>query len=157
MITQRLIFDHHVVGEPKGQPRPQAFVRKGKGGAPGKAGVYDPKTADGWKGLVVLACKEGLEGKLLTLPLMVALTFYFPRPAIHVGKRGLKPSAPRAIHRRTPDADNAAKAVLDALTVIQAWQDDAQISDLIIRKRWAMPGTAPGCRIQIYELTETIP
>jgi Holliday junction resolvase RusA-like endonuclease len=156
MITSRLIFDHHVVGEPKGQPRPQAFVRKGKGGAPGKAGVYDPKTADGWKGLVVLACKDGLEGRLLAAPLMVSLTFYFTRPAGHLGKRGLRPSAPRAIHRQKPDTDNAAKAVLDALTVIQAWQDDAQISDLIIRKRWVAPGTAAGCRIQIHELTETL-
>ena len=48
-----------VYGEPKGQPRPSATRRYRKGHA-GKAGMYDPGTAEGWKARVDLAGREHL-------------------------------------------------------------------------------------------------
>jgi Holliday junction resolvase RusA-like endonuclease len=157
MITQRLILDVRAVGEPKGQPRPRAFIKKGKGGTQ-RASVYEAGTAENWKSCVATACKS-LEGAALAAPLMVSLTFYFPRPAGHFSKSklgGLLAKFLGSLFTKKPDIDNAAKAVLDALTGIGAWIDDALVTDQITRKRFTPPGTAPGCRIQIYELTETI-
>jgi Holliday junction resolvase RusA-like endonuclease len=136
-------------GMPKGQPRPRAFSRGGK------AAVYDPGTAEGWKGAVALAC-SALEGRALHCPLSVTLTFYLPRPKGHYRSNGqLKPSSPVYLHDNKPDADNLAKAVLDALTNIRAWLDDDQVCELVVRKYWEQPKThAPGCMIRINELRE---
>ena len=136
-------------GMPKGQPRPRAFSRGGR------AAVYDPGTAEGWKGDVARACAS-LEGEGMHVPLAVTLTFYMPRPRGHYRTNGqLKPASPVFLHDHKPDADNLAKAVLDALTNIRAWLDDDQVCELVIRKYWEQPGThAPGCMIRISELRE---
>ena len=101
------------------------------------------------------ACKE-LEGRCLIHPLAVSLTFYMPRPKSHYRTNGnLKDSSPMFLHDSKPDADNLAKAILDALTGIHAWQDDDQVCELTVLKRWEIPHTeAPGCAILISELKE---
>ena len=48
-----------------------------------------------------------------------------------------------------PDADNAAKAVLDCLTEIGVWPDDALVSVLLVEKWY---GFTPGAHITIEEL-----
>lgn len=139
-----------VTGTPKGQPRPRAFVRGGR------AAVYDCGTAEGWKGDIARACAD-LEGRCLHQCLAVALTFYMPRPKGHyrAGGTKLKDSAPAFLHEMKPDADNLAKAVLDALTGIRAWLDDAQVCELNVRRYYEQHGVfAPGCSIRISELTE---
>lgn len=136
-------------GMPKGQPRPRAFSRGGR------AAVYDPGTAEGWKGDVAKAA-AALEGAALHQPLSVTLTFFMPRPKNHYNTKGvLKPTSPRFMHDSKPDADNLAKAVLDALTNIRAWLDDDQVCELTIRKYWEQPKMdQPGCVIRITELRE---
>lgn len=153
MIHSRLIFDTRAVGEPKGQPRPRAFSRGGK------AAVFDPATAEGWKACVAKAC-EPLVGRGIDSALMLSLTFHMPRPKKHFGKHPKKLGQLLAafvgtLFTRKPDADNLAKAVMDAMTAIGVWRDDDQVTDLIVRKRFTAPGSPSGCRIQIYELTET--
>lgn len=139
-------------GDPKGQPRPRAFVRKM--GAQFVARVYDAGTAEGWKGSVALVAREVLSGRSFGGPLAVELTFYFRRPKGHVNSKGmLKPAAPR-FHTSKPDADNAAKAVLDALTQLGAWSDDSQVSDLRVRKEYAAPSDPAGALVVISELVE---
>ena len=49
-----------------------------------------------------------------------------------------------------PDADNIAKAVLDALSAF--WQDDAQVAVLRVRKMWSVSWQA-GTHIRIREAT----
>lgn len=120
-------------GIPKGQPRPRAFSRGGH------ARVYDPGTAEGWKGCVAIAA-QGHRGKFGAGPLRVAIRFVFPRPKSHHRKDGsLKAGSPE-FHTAKPDADNAAKAVLDALTEIGVWPDDAQVAQLWVSKRYGDPG-----------------
>jgi Holliday junction resolvase RusA-like endonuclease len=66
-------------------------------------------------------------------PITAAILIVFPRPASKTRKRG---DNPRLLHTSKPDAENVAKAVLDALTGL-AWNDDKQVCDLLIRKRIA--------------------
>ncbi len=136
------------VGEPRGQPRPKAFSRSGF------TRVYDPGTAEGWKGQVAIAAKDFLPAIPLSGPLCVHLELYFPRPKGHygTGKRAgtLKSSAP-GYHTSTPDADNCAKAITDALTTLRMWKDDSFVAHLIVRKLYD-DGRGPGCLIEIREL-----
>ena len=132
-----------VAGTPKGQPRVKAFRR----GA--HAGVYTPGTADAWKSAVRSdAMRNASERGPLAGPVAVRLDFVMPRPKAHSTKRGLRPDAPRW-HASKPDADNLAKAVLDALGDLGTyWKDDAQVADLCITKRY---GERIGCTITIRE------
>lgn len=150
-IYRAHLYTIRAYGLPKGQPRPRAFVRP----VTGRAGVYDPGTAEGWKSEIARVC-VGLEGVGLHQPLSVALTFYMPRPKSHYRPNGkLKPASPQIIHDKKPDADNLAKSVLDALTNIKIWLDDDQVCELIIRKYWEVPqGAPPGCVIKIAEMRE---
>jgi Holliday junction resolvase RusA-like endonuclease len=129
-----------VAGDPKGQPRPRAFSRGGK------ARVYDPGTAEGWKGQVALAAREHLPSIPIDTAAGVHLRFLLPRPRGHYGKRGLRPSAPEH-HVSTPDVDNLAKAVLDALVEIGFLRDDGQVRMLHVTKDYAQ-GT-PGCHLRL--------
>lgn len=152
-IERRHLYTVRANGTPKGQPRPRAFARNGR------AAVYDPGTAEGWKSCVAIACQE-IEGKLLMQPLSVTLTFFMPRPKSHFKTSGaLKDWAPQFMHDQKPDADNLAKAVLDAITQIRAWGDDDQVCELTVRKYWESdkngPQThPPGCVIRIAEMME---
>jgi Holliday junction resolvase RusA-like endonuclease len=134
-----------VAGVPKGQPRPKAFSRGGM------ARVYDPGTAEGWKGQIAQAAKPYLPATPLEMPLKVDITFYFPRPKGHYkGKKlVLRDDAP-TFHTGKPDRDNLDKACLDALTVLRMWRDDSQVCDGRIRKFYDI-GNGPGCWIRISE------
>lgn len=72
-------------------------------------------------------------------PVDLVITFSLARPAGHWGTGRnaaiLKPSAP-AYPVAPPDFDKLTRAVADALTKI-AYADDAQITDALIRKRYA--------------------
>lgn len=134
-------------GTPKGQPRARAFARNGH------VRMYDPGTAEGWKGQVAAAAREHLPPAPLTGPLYVELSFYIPRPKSHyrTGKNAhlLREDAPKWCTAK-PDVDNFAKAVLDALTVLRVWEDDAQVADCRTRKLYATEQT--GCQITVRAL-----
>lgn len=137
-------------GIPKGQPRPKAFSRGGR------ASVYDPSTAEGWKSQVAMAAKDSLPESPLTGPLRMELYFYFPRPKGHfrTGKRAseVKDNAP-LFHVSKPDSDNLAKAVMDAMTQLGFWMDDSQVSQLLISKAYSSPLVPAGCKIRLFPLS----
>lgn len=134
-----VLYDIFVPGEPKGQPRPRAFAFHGK------ARVYDPGTAEHWKAQIALALTP--DGIVSTdKPTVVELVFKMPRPKSHYTSKGvLRESAPWD-YTKKPDCDNLAKAVLDALTTLGVWRDDAQVCVLNVRKEYA---EQPGCHIHI--------
>ncbi|NBW23159.1 MAG: RusA family crossover junction endodeoxyribonuclease, partial [Caulobacteraceae bacterium] len=75
--------------------------------------------------------------------------FLIARPKSHLRKDGaLKPAAPQH-HIQKPDVDNLAKAVLDVLTDLRVWQDDAQVNGLSIRREWVANPHAAGCIIML--------
>lgn len=141
--SPREILRVFVPGTPKGQPRPRAFARAGK------ARVYDPGTAEGWKSQIALAVpfpRQACEG-----PVSVFMQFVFARPKSHTRSSGaLKDGVPNVVTSK-PDIDNLAKAVLDALTGVGVWNDDAQVTDIVCSKRYALAGERPGCHLAIAE------
>ena len=134
------VFD--VQGIPKGQPRPRAFARGGR------AAVYDPGTAEGWKGAIALAARPYLPPAPLDCPLRLTVAFFFPRPGRLSSKKSPDEQIP---HTAKPDADNALKAVMDCLTQIGMWRDDALVCSTIVEKYYAAKTQAPGAVIQVFK------
>jgi Holliday junction resolvase RusA-like endonuclease len=138
-----------IAGQVKGQPRPKA-TRRGN-----HAGVYDPGTADGWKLLVRHEADKVKPLMPLEGALYLSITAYFPRPKSHFSARGeLKDGMP-FLHTSKPDADNIAKAIMDALTNLGTyWRDDSQVAYLRIEKRYA--AINPGALVKISQREEGV-
>ena len=62
------------------------------------------------------------------------ITPYFVRPRAHFKKGQLKPDAPSHV-LKTPDIDNLAKFVLDAVQK-KILCDDKFVTTLVVHKRW---------------------
>ena len=143
-------------GPPKGQPRAKAtrrgaFVR-----------MYTPDTADAMKdGIRRLAVRAMADLKWLHCagPVEVVITAHFERPASHFRRvRGtdvLKQGQP-IYHTQKPDADNVAKAVMDALgphgSWPGVWADDKQVAALTVGKCYASPGNGPSVDVSVTRL-----
>jgi len=140
-----------VHGEPKGQPRPRAFAMK-LGNGKYSARVFDSGTAENWKSAIAFEARRRAPDVAFAGPVAVKLVFAFARPKSHRRTNGeLKPTAPLA-HTGKPDADNLAKAVLDALTQLGGfWRDDSQVSSLQILKLYTTERGLPGVFISISE------
>lgn len=137
-MTKPIVFS--VSGKPKGQPRPRAFTR-GK-----HAAVYDPGTAEGWKGQVALAAREHLPATPLDEPVYLSVVFFMPRPARLCRRKDPDGMIP---HGAKPDGDNLLKAVLDALTQIGMWRDDSLVAGHRVLKLYHEKGGRPGAHIII--------
>lgn len=140
----------YAYGDPKGQPRARAFAFAGR------ARMYDPGTAEGWKAQVAQAIQPHLPEQPIGGALALCLDFVMPRPKGHYrsGKRSdeLKDAAPHW-HTGKPDCDNLAKAVMDALTTLSIWHDDCQVATLTVTKRYQRnKQERTGCAIRIEAL-----
>jgi len=124
-----------VDGEPKGQPRPRAFSRGGR------AAVFDPGTAEGWKGEVARQTEDQRPSLPLEGPVEVEVLFYMPRPKRLCRARDDAGPIPCTAK---PDNDNLAKAVLDAWTQQGWWRDDSQVHILRVAKYYHAKGSRPG-------------
>lgn len=144
-----LSIEFTAYGTPKGQPRPRATKRGNR------AGVYDPGTSNDWKDAVRFAAKEAWKSKVqFTGPVCIWIMCRMPRPVNHIRANGtLKEWAPVWVDGR-PDLDNVMKAILDALTSIGIWKDDAQVARCVVEKSYVNPGGCPRAEIRIQELTQ---
>lgn len=151
----RIVYDINVNGEPKAQPRARAFAFKPKGGGKPMIRMYDPATAEGWKGILGAEAQKLIPDPLLG-PVTMSISFYMPRPKSHyrTGKRSdeLKDNAPGA-HVGKPDLDNLEKAVMDAFTVAGVWRDDSQVYRKTAVKMYS---EHPGAEITIEEMGRQI-
>ena len=135
--------DIFVPGNPVAQPRHRVSARGGF------ARTYLPK------GHPVHAYKKAVHDAAVAagLPVFsgpvdveIAAVFGLPKS----WSKTKRDAMASTLHTQKPDADNIAKAVLDALSAF--WTDDAQVSVLRVRKTWSM-GWHPGTHIRIREAT----
>jgi Holliday junction resolvase RusA-like endonuclease len=139
-----------IPGTPKGQPRPKAFSRGGH------AGVYDPGSANEWKQNVRDAAKKVNAKVAHQTPVRVHMEFQIARPKGHYGtgkKSGTLKSLAPIWHTGKPDADNLAKAVMDALNDCGFWPDDSIVCDLQVLKRYTDTRES-GCLIQVSAISD---
>lgn len=76
-------------------------------------------------------------------PVEVDIRFYLPRPASLAKKL--------AAMVKRPDIDKLGRAILDALTDV-VFEDDSQVVDLFLRKRYADEAHLVGAQISVREL-----
>lgn len=85
-------------------------------------------------------------------PIAVRATFLFERPKAHyrTGKNAhlLRDGAPLYV-TRTPDVDKTLRALLDPLTEVGMWHDDAQVVIAHAAKRYCNEGERPGAIVLI--------
>jgi Holliday junction resolvase RusA-like endonuclease len=133
-----------------GQPAPAGSKTAGRT-ADGRVFLRDAsKGAAAWKRAVAQVAGEHMHGReLLEGPLNLCADFFLPRPKGHIGKRGVRPSAPFH-HLVKPDTTKLLRAVEDALTGI-VYRDDSQIVRQAITKGYGEPARV---EIRIYQIRE---
>lgn len=126
-----------VFGTPKAQPRPR-MTSSGH--------AYNPPSADAWKEQIELFCRTS-KVKDLKGPVGVETIFYMPIP------KAMKKN-PQKYHTHKPDIDNLLKAVFDAMTNADVWDDDKQICWIHARKEYENEKQKPGVEILVWEKKE---
>ena len=134
---------------PKAQPRARATAFGGK------ARMWTPATADGFKLAVGVAARTAMPADILPLRggVALAIAFYFPRPQRLARRSGGAREMIPYISR--PDIDNLSKAVMDALVDCGALHDDAPIFHLAAGKYYAEPDGLPRAEIYLTANTDT--
>jgi Holliday junction resolvase RusA-like endonuclease len=114
-----------VAGLPIPQGSTRAFVAKGRAIV-----THDNAQVRPWRQDVAACARAARVPFLESGPVALTIAFTLPRP---------KSRPKRATHPDVrPDLDKLARGISDALTTI-AWRDDAQVVDLIARKRYGLP------------------
>ena len=140
-------IEFFVPGAPVGKGRPRA-ARRGAGVVmftPGKTADYERLVAA--TAAAALSCDALAAHQLLDGPLEAVLEMRFPVPASWSKARRARALAGAEWHTSKPDADNVAKAVLDACNGV-VFRDDSQIVMLTATKGFS---EAPGVRVVIRE------
>ena len=112
----------------------------------GHATAYTPKKTVNAEAQVIAQIRQEIGAKGIMfdagVPLYLGAIFYMARPK----------SAPKRVTMPTtkPDADNLGKMLLDALNGY-AFKDDAQLTSVLFRKRYCLPGQVPRIEFKIRE------
>lgn len=111
---------------------------------------YTPKTVAEWRGYVRARIAEAVQSMIPARhPVELCITIRKPKPASLPKRANSKWPCPWAWVTK-PDCDNVTKPTKDAIKTI-AFADDAQVTDLIVRKRW---GEREEVEISVRELGE---
>ena len=87
-------------------------------------------------------------------PMALSVIFRFQRPASHLGKNGLRPSAPQhCTSARNGDIEKLVRSTHDALTGV-LFDDDRQVVSLNATKRYCTAGEQPGAIITLTALNQ---
>ena len=127
----------------KGRPK---FARMGN-----FVRAYTPKQTVTYENIVKAAVMEKMAVERLSMsfgPLRVELHFLMPIPQSWSGKKKARAEMGEIAPTTKPDADNLAKAVLDAMNKL-LFHDDSQIVELLIVKRY---GNSPQTLIKVAPL-----
>lgn len=119
-----------VIGKPQGKARPR-FSRK-------SGTVYTPSKTEAYEKLIRTEYLNAKGRKYeKDVDVTVSIRAYFEIPKSWTKKKRREWELRQWRPRVKPDADNIAKAVLDALNGV-AYEDDAQVSDLRVKKRYGV-------------------
>lgn len=131
-----------IPGLPHGQGRPRA-VRRGA-----FVGVHERPEDSNWKHYAQAHYREAMAGRApYECAVHVSIFAVWPQPkATRKAERGF-----RIWRVGKPDADNLAKAVLDAGNGV-LWLDDAQVAELIVRRVVGAQGEAPRVMVEVLPL-----
>ena len=146
-------IEFFVPGTPVGKGRPRA-ARRGAGVVmftPGRTVDYEALVAA--TAAAALAGDAPLAHQLLDGPLAAMLEMQFPVPASWSRARRARALAGAEWHTSRPDADNVAKAILDACNGV-VFRDDSQIVMLTATKEFS---ETPGVRVVIREVQNERP
>jgi len=87
-----------------------------------------------------------------TRPMALSVVFRFKRPATHIGKKGIRPSAPQHnTSGRNGDLSKLVRSTEDALTGV-TYDDDRQIVTMNVSKRYCVGDEPQGALITITPL-----
>ena len=141
-------IEFFVPGAPVGKGRPRA-ARRGAGVV-----MFTPEKTAGYEALVAATAAAALAGamrigtsQLLDGPLAAMLEMQFPVPSSWSKAKRARALAGVEWHTSKPDADNVAKAILDACNGV-VFRDDSQIVMLTATKEFS---ETPGVRVVIRE------
>ena len=128
-----------------GIPRPQ--------GSKNQFGAESCRDVKPWRYDIKCACQaERPEGWDKTTRIGLSAVFTFTRPKKHFDRQGnLRADAPYYVVARKGDADKLARALCDALTGT-AYDDDDQVVNLSVAKRYVEPGADPGVICTVISL-----
>jgi Holliday junction resolvase RusA-like endonuclease len=136
-----------------GTPAPQGSKRHVGNGVM----VESSKAVKPWREAVKHAALA-TESSMIRQPVGVEVVFYLKRPQGHyrTGRNAhlLRDTAP-AHPKVKPDLDKLARSTLDALSDAGIWDDDCQVVNLQVFKRYCRTGQAPGAQIVIHEIWES--
>lgn len=124
-------------GEPRGKGRPR--FSRGR--------VYTPEETTAYEGLVALSYRNEAKGYKFTSPVGVRI-LALQKPPKKSKKVTEKMLSGEILPTKRPDLDNIAKIILDGLNKV-AWDDDTQVVQLQIEKRYATP---PQVMVQVYAI-----
>jgi Holliday junction resolvase RusA-like endonuclease len=131
-----------IPGEPVAQGRPRLAVLNGH------ARAYDPAKSRVWKGVAQMFMRDAMRGRApMQGALEVEISATWSCPVSATKRDGLV----RRVRAKKPDAENVAKAVMDAGNGV-VWGDDAQVAVLIVRKWTAARGEAPGVAMRVVAI-----
>ena len=130
-----------------GIPRPQ--------GSKNQFGGESCPDVKPWRYDIKCACLDARpEGWDKTTRIGLSAVFTFKRPKKHFDRRGnLREDAPYYVVARKGDLDKLARALCDALTGA-AYDDDDQVVNLTVAKRYVEPGADPGVLCTVLKLPE---
>jgi len=127
--SETLLF--RVNGIPQGKARPR-FTKGGRAYTPAKTRRYEEAVREAAQ---LAAQAQGFIKHDKGTPLKASVTAWFPVPASWPKKKRAAALSDALYPAVKPDADNIAKAVLDALNGI-AFHDDKQVVSCTVSKRY---------------------
>lgn len=134
-----------IPGVPVAKGRARAFMRRGK-----IAHITPEKTVN-YENLVKIQASQAM-GKLSLFegPVHLAITLYMPIPKSWSKKKQDAALADQIRPTSKPDSSNIAKAIEDGMNGI-VWNDDSQVTDLSVMKRY---GTTPKAIVVVRSAIE---
>lgn len=124
-------YSVHIPGTPVAKARPRITVRGGKPRA------YTPKKTADYEAMIADLVKIPEPS---SKPLRVHINLYLPIPQSWSKQKTIDAACGNILPTSRPDADNYAKAILDAMNGV-AFHDDSQVVDLRVVKQYARKDT----------------